>query len=139
MCRALVVVRIFLRVEAQRLTKWSAVWTLVGQWTGKSQDPSESEGNRHLVCSPLFVHKKHAWRIAISVCSHLCHIVCVQNSTPWKGCVFCMARVHLFNELNLRKRAPLKQVGVGKQEPLGYPLQHVFRELGSSRSGSFER
>ena len=58
MCRALVVVCIVLRVEAQRLTKWSAVLTLVGQWTGKSQDQSESERNRHLVCSPLFVHKK---------------------------------------------------------------------------------
>ena len=86
-----------------------------------------------------FVHKKHAWRIAISVCSYLCHIVCAQNSTRWKGCVFCMDRVHLFNELNLRKRAPLKQVGVGNQEPLGSRLQHVFRELGSSCSGCFER
>ena len=38
-----------------------------------------------------------------------------------------MAKVHLFNELNLRNRTPLKQNGVGNQEPLGSPCSVVLK------------
>jgi hypothetical protein len=63
---------------------------------------------------------------------HVCATVGFHyNCRRLLGQVTGLARVHLFNELNLRNRAPLKQVGVGNQEPLGSPHQHVFRELGS--------
>ena len=72
--------------------KWSVALTFIGHWTGESHHQSASDANWHFVCSPLFVHKKHAWRIAISVCAYRCQIVRAQNSTLWKGSVFCMYR-----------------------------------------------
>jgi hypothetical protein len=92
MCRTLQGVFIFRRVEAHKLTKWSVALTFIGHWTGESHHQSASDANWYFVCSPFLVHEKHAWRIAISVCSYLCQIVLAQNSTLWKGSVFCMYR-----------------------------------------------